>query len=156
MVGGWILAQLCAAWTSNVGPTSCSLTIRRRAQKGLVPRDLGGNHWHVALGGNRGEDPGHAGVTMSLDCPWNTFKSSLESRRKCLGRVKYLNVSQKDSYCSLPQQKNFFQSLSSVHSCNQIQNTAKCVWMGGKQPVTFENCLNTPRSCAVKAWHCGK
>lgn len=26
---------------------------------------------------------------MSLNCPWNTFESSLESRRKRLGRVKY-------------------------------------------------------------------
>lgn len=43
---------------------------------------------HVSLRGDSREDPGHAGVTLSLICPRNTLKSFWKSWRMCLGRGK--------------------------------------------------------------------
>ena len=47
-----------------------------------------GCSWHVPPGRDPEEEPGHAGVTMSLSWPGNALGSSWKSWRKCPGRGK--------------------------------------------------------------------
>ncbi|KAK7889103.1 hypothetical protein WMY93_024663 [Mugilogobius chulae] len=49
-----------------------------RMPPGRLPGECSG---HVPLGGGQGEDPGHAGGTMSIDCPGNASGSSQKSWR---------------------------------------------------------------------------
>ena len=55
----------------------------------LLFADDGRCSWHVLLGGDPEEDPGHAGATMSPSWPGNALGSSRKSWRKCLGRRKF-------------------------------------------------------------------
>uniref|UniRef100_A0A672J4N9 Optineurin n=1 Tax=Salarias fasciatus TaxID=181472 RepID=A0A672J4N9_SALFA len=54
----------------------------------LLDASLGRFSGHVPPGGHPGEDPGHAGETMSLSWPGNALGSSRKSWRKCLGTGK--------------------------------------------------------------------
>lgn len=45
----------------------------------------GGVPWQVSPRGEPGEDPKHAGTTVSLSCPENTLEPPLKSCRNCLG-----------------------------------------------------------------------